>query len=120
MKLTPIEAARLTINGDDSRWDEINEVIVFGTAREIQEFIYNIDTRDHSHWYKRVTVALNIRLAEDAAKTAEKMAHQNERLVDESVSLTTLTKQLRFWTIALVATAIIQIAIMVVDYLKHK
>lgn len=94
LSITPIEAARLANSGGDANSvQRINEVLAFGTGRDIQEFIHNIDTRDHSHWYKRASAALEIRLAEDAAETAnklvqhtEKLTQQTDRLVNDTIS----------------------------------
>ncbi len=100
-KLQPIEAARLANRGDDRYQDQINEVIVYGSARDLQEFIHNIATHDRSYWFQRAKVALEIRLSEDAAKTAkeliehtEKLTKQTDVLINESKSLTRYTKYL--------------------------
>ena len=54
-----------------------------------------------------------------AIQHTEKLPQQTDKSINESASLTALTKQLRFWTIMLGAFAFVQIVIMVFDYLKH-
>lgn len=117
--MTPKEAAQLAFGGP-SELQKLDEEIINAPARWLQEFIHRMPTGDTSPWFHRTKVALEIRLAEDAAKTAEKMATHTDRLVTESISLTRLTKHLRFWTIMLGVFAVVQIVIMVFDYLKHK
>jgi hypothetical protein len=87
------------------------------SARELQRYLrckFAVDTNFH-----QAKIALDIRLAEDAAETAAKMSQHTAQLVKESISLTALTRQLKFWTIMLGVFAVVQIAIMVFEYLKH-
>jgi len=88
------------------------------SARDLQKYLSCLS--EFLPQYRHAKIALDIRLAEDAAKTAEKMASHTDRLVTESISLTALTKQLKFWTIILGVFAVVQIVIMVFDYIKHK
>jgi len=121
--------------------DAVFSYLADATPRELIEFINYFSPHQNSQWFHKAKVFLDVRLAEDAAKTAdkliqhteqltrqtdthiqhaEKLTHQTEKLLNESVSLTALTKQLRFWTIMLGVFAVVQIFIMVFDYIRHK
>jgi len=123
----------------------VEEFITTASARDLEKFIlnrkpYESKNLDGKSYLERAVLALHVRLAEDTANAvskliqhtekltiqtdkhiqhAEKLTQQTEKLLVESVSLTALTKQLRFWTIMLGAFAVVQIVIMVFDYLKH-
>lgn len=149
---TPEEIARGQFSEQDT-----DSWFAIATARQLETFILckkpythgnkSIETVKAIESIERAQIALNIRLAENAAKTAEKMSQQTDKLIHhteqltkqtathiqfsekltqqtdklitESVSLTGLTKQLRFWTIMLGVFVVVQIFIMVFDFLKH-
>ena len=148
------------------------------TTRELQEFIHyiNVSGPANAALFERAKISIQMRLTEDAVKTAGKLSQQTdkiiqhteqltkqtdihihlseqlskqtdkliqhteqltrqtdvhiqysvkltqqtEKLIAESVSLTALTRQLRFWSIMLGVFAVVQIVIMVFDYLKAK
>jgi hypothetical protein len=119
------------------------------TERKLTEFIQNSSARDleqalllclristiyNVRWIQQAETSLSIRIAEQAAEStnkliqhtekltkqtdihiqhSEKLTRQTDKLVNETVKLTWLT-------ISLGIFAIVQIIIMVFDYLKHK
>ena len=125
--MTPKEAAKaVDINGTNPA-PEVDKFIIEASARELQEFIHIHAAMRYNHWLDRATVGVNIRLAEDASKFAdklvqhtEKLTRQTDRLVEESANLSRLTKVLIWLTVAIGAFAIVQIVIMVFEYFKDK
>jgi acetylornithine deacetylase/succinyl-diaminopimelate desuccinylase-like protein len=123
--------------------NDADNFILNATPQQLQELIHYISPSSsvNNALCERVRVALDIRLAEEAAKTAEKLiqhteklttqtdihiqhseklTQQTEKLIAESVKLSNLTKVLIWLTVALGAFAVIQIILMVFDIWKHK
>ena len=145
-RMTPQQASSKVSDFSKNRLHEVDEWVKTAIPTELQEVIHWLDGKPM--WIERARAALDIRLAEDAAKTADKLSQQTDRLIqhteklttqtdihiqhsekltlqtdkliNESGSLAVLTKQLRFWTIMLGVFALVQIIIMVFDYLKHE
>lgn len=82
------------------------------SARDIQQFLHRPHTASIESEQLFINTALNIRLSEDAAATADKLSEQTNRLV-------VYTKQLKYLTWALFSVGIIQILIMVFQVLKN-
>ncbi len=135
MELHPLEVAQKAWTGEIKEQDA-REYLLSKSPREILEFQNHFPPNQHatSRWFEIAKVILDIRLAENAAKTAdkliqhtekltqqtdihiqhtEKLTRQTDRLVNETAKLTWLT-------IALGVFAVVQIVIMVFDYIKHK
>jgi hypothetical protein len=113
-KLTPTEHAS---NAHFGRVIEKNtfDYLANASPRELMEFINFFPPHQNSHWFHKAKVVLDVRLAEDAAATAEKMTQQNAILVNESRALTKYTKGLYVFTVLLFVVAILQVIIMVRD-----
>jgi len=125
-KITLKEAVAIINQRIIARDKEIIHFLLNAPTIELQGFIHEISTNDYSDWFKRAKVALEIRLAEEAAKTAgiliqhtELLTQQTDKLLNESASLTKLTKQLTFWTIIIGIFAAVQIVIMIIELFKH-
>ncbi len=122
--MTPEEIANKLNNGSGGH-DAARKLFISGTARELQRFIACVHV--NSHWYNDAQASLQIRLSEDAAASAskiiqhtEKLTQQTDKLVTESVNLSSLTKVLIWLTIALGLFAVIQIVLMFWDIFKVK
>ena len=117
--MTPQEAADYA-NGAFSPTDEgekrIQNFIASESARNIQQFIHLLYAPGEVRYLNPARAVLSIRLAEDAAKTADKLANQTDRLVDETVKLTRFTKGLLWLTVAITFFALVQIVIAVLEY----
>jgi hypothetical protein len=100
--ITPQEAATLVDWPNPSRHKEIHDFILSASAREIQLFVHSLQidmpTTASREWLNRARIVLDIRLAEDAAKSAGKL----ERFTYWLVCL----------TIALVFIGVVQIIMM--------
>lgn len=130
---------------------EIDKWFASASARQLETYILckkpytrgnrQIEAVKAIECIERATIALNIRLAEDAAESANKLiqhtekltvqtdrqiehsktlTRQTDKLIAESVSLGKLTSKLYWLTWALGAFAVIQIILMVFDIWKHK
>jgi hypothetical protein len=75
--ITPKEAATLVDWPNPSRKQEIHDFVLSASARELQLFAHslNIDAQTvvSREWMNRARMALDIRLAEDASKSAQKL-----------------------------------------------
>jgi hypothetical protein len=89
--MTPIEAARHTQFGTDP--NPADEFLLNASSREIQEFIRHLHYSNFTVWSQRARVALDIRLAEDAAESAEKLTAQTDRLVEHTEALVLIAKE---------------------------
>jgi hypothetical protein len=124
-KLTPSEmAAKAFANSISNK--EVFEYLATATPNDLQEFINYFPPHEYSHWFHKGRVILDVRLAEIAATSTNKivqhtdiLTQQTEKLLNESVALTKLTKQLKFWTIIIGIFAAVQIVIMIIDLFKH-
>jgi hypothetical protein len=116
---------------------QCTEFLKHSTASELEDALLlcmNVGTNYNYRWIDQAKVSLNIRISEQAAESAnkliqhteklteqtdvhiqhsEKLTQQTDRLVKETIKLTWLT-------IALGVFAIVQIVIMLYDYVKHK
>jgi hypothetical protein len=95
--MTGKEAANVNEASPGGR-EQILDFLTTAPARELQQYIHNISVDAYSHWYQRARTALDIRLAEDAGRTADKLAR--------------FTRWLICFTVALVFIGIVQIVIM--------
>lgn len=148
MKLTVEQAIKSVATFPPPSNNNVEDFINEASARDLMFFIQKASPFATSPYHNHANIALSVRLAEDATKTAELLVQQTNRLVQysekltnqtdvhihysekltqqieellrESISLTKLTRQLRFWTIMLGLFAVMQIVIMIYDYLKHK
>ena len=125
--MTPREAAKEVNRVGTNPSPEVDEFLVKASARELQEFIHLHSAMLYSHWLERAKVAVNIRLAEEEAKSAdklirhsEKLTQQTDKMIEESINLSRLTKVLIWLTVFLGIFAVIQIVLMVYDIWKHK
>ena len=149
--ITPLEFTKLvnahgnpTNLTNDQEINNLKEFIENASANQLREtLLLSLKSENiyNNHYIKHLEIALNVRLGEAAAITAEKMAEQTnkliqhteqltnqtathiqhsekltqqtDRLIEESVSLTALTIQLKFWTIIIGIFAAVQIVIMI-------
>jgi DNA anti-recombination protein RmuC len=148
--MTPQEAAKLVDCPNPFRLQEIHDFVLAASARDLQLFVHTIRTNtvDAKEWRERAEVALDIRLAEDAEKSTEKLAEQIEklleiadaqkqlaeesgkqaknlaeqtgRLVGETLILRQFTKGVFWLTIILAVFAAVQIGIMLFDLFKAR
>jgi hypothetical protein len=125
--MTPKEAAKEVDRVGSNPSTEVDDFLVKASARELQEFINLHSAMLYSHWLERAKVAVSIRLAEEQSKSAdklikhtEKLTQQTDKMIEESINISKLTKVLIWLTVAIGVFAIVQILIMVFDYLKHK
>lgn len=101
-KLTGKALALLANRNDGGNDYQITEFILRSPARDLQEFIHNIGIYPNSQWFHRAKVALEIRLAEDAAETADKLIKHTEKLTQQNVILVQESRALKNYTIVLV------------------
>ena len=115
--MTPKDVADIA-NGyaDGGRWKEAEEFIFSASARELQSLIHMIQASQNSRVFHLARTALEIRLAEDAGKTAEKLSNQTDRLVAETVTLKKFTKGILGLTVALVFFTTVQIVLALIEH----
>jgi hypothetical protein len=97
MRKTGKEMAQVN-DGNPGGKEEIDAWVISATPRELQEYIHHIGIGPHAYLYQRARTALEIRLAEDAQKQADKLAR--------------FTFWLICFTVALVFIGVIQVVIM--------
>jgi hypothetical protein len=87
--MTPQEAAKLVDCPRPDGNKEIHGFLFTASARDIQLFVHNIQTNttDAKGWRERAEVALNVRAAEDAKKSSEKLAAQTDALAEHVKNL---------------------------------
>jgi hypothetical protein len=104
--MTPQEAAKLAI-GSSSNLDpdKVEEYLLTASPRDIQTFLHCTGVNGDPRLIEFARVALEIRLAEDAAKSAAEMERQTDKIVRLTWGL--------FWlTLALAFVAAVQLYIM--------
>lgn len=117
--MKPNEAAKLAngLNQSNPIVKQIRDFLSAATAREILEFVHLLYPLNTGHpYYIFARISLDIRLAEDADKIADKLTKQTDRLVAETITLSRFTKGLFWFTVVIAIFALVQIAIMVLDY----
>jgi hypothetical protein len=100
--MTPKEAAERTGSGYVGGLLELDQFIIAASARELQEYIHRTIARGDQQPYNRATIALSIRLAEDAAKTTDKLIQHTEKLTTQTDEHIKHAKKLTEQTNALV------------------
>jgi type VI protein secretion system component VasF len=85
MITTPQEAAQLVDYPNPSRYQELHDFVLTASARTLQLFVHTIrtNTTDAKEWRYRADIALKIRFAEDAEKSAEKLVTQTDKLAEQ-------------------------------------
>ena len=93
--MKPHEAAKLVDFPNANRLHEMHAFVLASSARDLQLFVHNIttNTTDAKEWRNLASLALNVRLAEDAEKSAEKLAAQTEKLALQIVELREISKE---------------------------
>jgi hypothetical protein len=86
--------------------------------RVIQQHISDMHKfKQHTSDYQRpLMAAIQLIIAEEEAKTAEKLEQQTARLVEHTVKLTRFTRGVFWLTVILGVFAFVQIVIMVFEY----
>ena len=120
--ITPQEAAELVDWPNPGRRKEIHDFVLMASARDIQLFIHNIqtDTTDTRRWCDRAMMALDIRLAEDSERTAQKLVTGTDSLIVETKTLVKLTHRLYILTIVLIALGAFEILKFLFSLICHK
>jgi hypothetical protein len=119
--ITPKEAATLVDWPNPNRRAEIHDFVLNASARDIQLFVHLIatDTTDAREWRGRANMALSVRLAEDAEKTAQKLVTGTDRLITETETLVRFTRRLYILTIVLIALGSFEIFKFLLGLLRH-
>jgi hypothetical protein len=126
--LTPIEVARKAWTGEIKEQDA-REYLLSKSPRDILEFQNHFPSNQHasSRWFEFTKVILDIRIAEIAAESSNKivkhtdsLSQQTDILITESRGLSRLTSVLIWLTVSLGLFAVFQIILMVYDIWKHK
>jgi hypothetical protein len=111
--LTPQKAAELVDWPDRSRRKEMHDFILNASAREIQLFVHclNMDepTTTSREWQSRARMALDIKLADEAERTAQKLVAGTDTLITETKTLVKLTSRLIGLTVVLAIIASFEI-----------
>lgn len=102
-----IDAAHYTL--DNARCDDVLVFLSGASAKDILTFVQRLTITKHDMYLPFARAVLDIRLAEDAAQTAAKLATQTERLVSETLELRRFTNGVFWLTAILVLVAILQI-----------
>jgi hypothetical protein len=96
---------------------KVHEFLLNAPPREVVDFIHIVICIDPLNRYlQTATACLDIRLAEEAAKQADNLSKQVDRLVHETVVLARFTRGLLWLTITLCLFGGIQIFIMLIEY----
>lgn len=97
-----------------------NAFLVAASARDLQEYVHNIPVDAHSAQYQLARTALDIRLAEDAAKQASSLEQRMLSLLDiaeaqkrlaenldrQTTTLVGLTRAVKAFTVVLVLLSV--------------
>jgi len=132
--ITPQEAAKLVDWPNPSRKHEIGEFVLSASPRDLQLFVHSLNmvspTTDSREWQSRARMALDIQLADEAERTAQKLVtgtdtivqhsskltEQTDRLIQETLKLTDLTRSLNRLTFILGVLAVLQVFIMFYEH----
>src|ERR1039457_3897189 len=123
--MTPEEAAKFA-NVTNLEPEKVQEFLLTACPRDIQKFLHSTGINGYPRLIEFSRIALDIRLSEDAERTAQKLVagtdklvqyseeltQQTERLVSETFKLTDLTRGLNRLTFILGVLAVVQIFIM--------
>lgn len=110
--MTPEQAASIAndIFANSTEFsDKVLDFLNSASPRAIQQFIHLLDREGRRLFYDKASTALEIKLSENADLLADKLSNQTDKLIK-------YTKGLWAFTLVLVAIAIIQIIIMIMDY----
>jgi hypothetical protein len=97
--ITPKEAVDFERN---QKHEKVKEFLFTASARDLQEFFHLISAYTTNHTFNRARVALDVRLAEDAERTAQKLVTGTDSLIKQTETLVKLTRGLYFLTIVLI------------------
>jgi hypothetical protein len=118
--MTPSEAAEYAADKKAAMKDapvKVHEFLLNAPPREVVDFIHIVVHIDPLNRYlQTATASLDVRLGEEAAKQADNMSEQVDRLVQETVKLTRFTRGVFWFTIALWVFGGIQIVLMLLEY----
>ena len=96
--MTPEDAANLAVNTPERR-----QWLLSASAPDIQRFIHAIADKPYvAVDYELARTALEVRIADDQIKSAEKLENHTRVLVDVTKLLLSETKLLRLMTVCLV------------------
>lgn len=98
--MTPKEAVHCANTGGSQQ--RVQEFIVTASPGELEEFCHYLEAGAHSRYFHLARIALDIRLAEDAERTAHKLVTGTDRLVAQTETLVKLTHRLYILTIVLI------------------
>jgi hypothetical protein len=99
--------------------EEVRAWLRTAPAREIQDYIHYIPISAHNERFQLARVALEIRIAEDAAQAATKLEQQVDRLVQHSDTLVRFTRGLYWLTAALVFCAVLEVVEVFFKLMAH-
>jgi len=121
--ITPKEAATLVDWPNPSRKQELHDFVLNASAKEIQMFFHCLDmdapTTYSREWQSRARMALDIKLADEAERTAQKLVTGTDILINETKTLVELTHSLKTLTIVLVALGLFEVIKFVLDLVCH-
>jgi hypothetical protein len=99
--------------------EEVRAWLRTAPPREIQDYIHYIPISAHNERFQLARVALEIRIAEDAAQAATKLEQQVDRLVQHSDTLVRFTRGLYWLTAALVFCAVLEVVEVFFKLMAH-
>ena len=102
---------------DNSRHGDIMIFLRDAPTRDILTFIQRLTIVKHDMYLPFARAALDIRLAEDAERTAQKLVTGTDRLVTETETLVKLTHRLYVLTIILIVLGLFEV-FKFLDYLN--
>jgi hypothetical protein len=86
---------------------------------QLAEYFHYLDTGVESKQFRVARIALDIRLAEDAERTAQKLVTGTDALITETKILVKLTHSLKMLTIVLVALGVFEVIKFIFNSVCH-
>ena len=96
----------------------VQEFLAYASAHDIEEFCHGL-VDGHHKWFPLARIALDIKLSEDAERTAQKLVTGTDTLITGTKTLVGLTRSLKTLTIVLVALGLFDVIKFLLDLVCH-
>jgi hypothetical protein len=107
----------LSVSADEDR--EIQDFISIETPRGLQDFIHLLNRDGQARYLLLAKTTLQVRLAEESERTAQKLVTGTDTLIAETKTLVNLTHRLYILTIVLIALGAIDVIKFILGIFCH-
>ena len=120
--MTPKVAADIAnqfLSVHDAQDRDVQDFIAVAPPRDIQLFIHFLNRDGHARYFDLARTTLEVRLAEDAERTAQKLVTGTDTLVAETKTLVNLTHRLYILTFVLIGLGSFEVIKFILGFFCH-